>query len=118
MRISVLGFAALVCAYAIASQGTPIYDLVSGSYALPLVGAFIPLVAGLYWKRATTQGALFSIVLGLAAWLLFIATPAGRAFPAQLAGLLGGAAGMLLGSRAPQALADRRGAHYRLAAGG
>ena len=118
MRVSVLGFAAVVCGYAIASQGTSIYDLVAGSYALPLVGAFVPLVAGLYWKRATTQGAVLSILLGVGVWLLFLATPAGRAFPAQLAGLLAGTAGMLIGSLARQALADRRGAHYRLAAGG
>jgi Na+/proline symporter len=114
MRITVLGFAALVCSYAIKSQGTPIYDLVSSSYTLPLVGAFVPLVAGLYWKRATTQGAVFSIVLGLAAWLFFLATPAGKAFPAQLAGLIAGTAGMILGSLGRQALANRQGAHHRL----
>ena len=32
-------------------------------------GAFVPLVFGLYWKRATTQGALASVVLGLGTWL-------------------------------------------------
>jgi Na+/proline symporter len=115
MRVTVLGFAALVCAYAIRSQGTPIYDLVSSSYTLPLVGAFWPLVAGLYWKRATTQGAVVSIVLGLGVWLLFLATPAGAAFPAQLAGLIAGGAGMLAGSLSRQALVNRQGAHYRLA---
>jgi len=115
MRLTVLGFAICVCAYAIASLGTSIYDLVSGSYQLPLVGAFVPLVAGLYWKRATTQGAVFSVVLGILGWLFFIATPAGLAFPAQLAGLLASAAGMLIGSLGPQALADRRGIHHRLA---
>src|ERR1044071_4471982 len=98
MRVAVLVFAAIVCGYAIASQGTPIYDLVSASYTLPLVGAFVPLVAGLYWKRATTQGAIFSIALGMAAWLLFLATPAGKEFPAQLAGLIAGTVGMLVGS--------------------
>ena len=39
--------------------------MVSGAYQVTLVGAFVPLVAGLYWKRATTQGAIFSIVLGV-----------------------------------------------------
>ena len=116
MRITVLIFAAMVCGYAIASQGEPIYDLVSGSYALPLVAAFVPLVAGLYWKRATTQGAMFSIVLGFAAYLLFLATPAGKAFPATLAGLLASGAGMVIGSVGRQALTDRRGAHYALRA--
>ncbi len=115
MRVTVLAFAALVCGYAIASQGTPIYDMVSGSYQLPLAGAFVPLVCGLYWKRATTQGALASFGLGLAAWLVFLATPAGEAFPAELAALAAGAAGMVAGSLAPQLVADRHGAHYRLA---
>jgi SSS family transporter len=115
MRLTVLGFAAGVCAYAIGSLGTPIYDMVAGAYQLPLVGAFVPLLAGLYWKRATTQGAVFSIVLGLLTWLLFLSTPAGSAFPAPLAGLLMSGAGMLLGSLGTQALIDRQGEHYRLA---
>src|SRR5690349_10267046 len=114
MRVTVLCFAAIVCGYAIASQGEPIYDLVSGSYALPLVAAFVPLVAGLYWKRATTQGAMLSVVLGLAAWLLCLATPAGRVFPASLAGLLASAGGMVIGSVGRQALANRHGKHYVL----
>jgi Na+/proline symporter len=117
MRLAVLGFAIIVCGYAIASQGTPIYDMVSSSYQLPLVGAFMPLVAGLYWKRATTQGAVLSVVLGLGSWLLFLATPAGTVFPAQLAGLLASGAGMVIASLGPQVLANRHGAHYRLAGG-
>jgi len=115
MRITVLGFAICVCAYAIASLGTSIYDLVSGSYQLPLVGAFWPLVAGLYWKRATTQGAVLSIVFGMGSYLILLVTPAGRDFPPQLAGLLLGGVGMLIGSLVPQALPDRRGAHHQLA---
>ena len=102
MRITVLCFAAIVCGWAIASQGTPIYDLVSASYQLPLVGAFIPLVTGLYWKRATTQGAVFSIFLGLAGYFLFHGTAAGRLFPAELAGLLLSGLGMVIGSLGPQ----------------
>ena len=58
MRITVLVFSACVCAYAIALRGTPIYEMVSGAYQVTLVGAFVPLVAGLYWRRATTQGAM------------------------------------------------------------
>jgi SSS family transporter len=115
MRLTVLGFAAGVCAYAIASLGTSIYDLVAGAYQLPLVGAFVPLLAGLYWKRATTQGAIFSIVMGMLTWLLFLGTPAGQAFPAPLAGLLMAGAGMVIGSLGMQALPNRHGEHYRLA---
>ena len=58
-----------------------------GAYQVTLVGAFVPLVLGLYWKRATTQGAVLSIVLGIGTWLLFLPhVAAGEAFPAQLAG--------------------------------
>jgi Na+/proline symporter len=89
-------------------QGTSIYELVSGAYQIPLVGAFVPLVAGLFWKRATTQGAVFAIVLGLLTWLMFLATPAGEVFPAQLAGLIAAVVGMVIGSLGPQALANRQ----------
>ena len=115
MRISVLVFSACVCAYAIASQGTPIYDMVSGAYQVTLVGAFVPLVAGLYWRRATTQGAVFSIVLGVLTWLLLMATPAGEDFPAQLGGLVMAVLGMVIGSLGPQAVKNRHGEHHRVA---
>jgi SSS family solute:Na+ symporter len=114
MRITVLIFSACVCTYAIALQGTPIYEQVSGAYQVTLVGAFVPLAAGLYWKRATTQGAVFSIVLGLLAWLMFLYTPAGEAFPAQLAGFLMAVTGMVVGSVGPQAIRDRQGSHHHL----
>ena len=115
MRIAVLLFSVCVCAYAIASQGTPIYDMVSGAYQITLVGAFVPLAAGLYWKRATTQGAVFSIVLGILAWGLLLATPAGEAFPAQLGGFLAAVVGMLSGSLGPQTVRNQHGSHHRLA---
>jgi len=114
MRVTVLVFSALVLTYAIAMQGTSIYELVSGAYQVTLVGAFVPLLAGLFWARATTQGAVFSIVLGLLAWGLFLATPAGEEFPDQLAGVLAAGFGMLAGSLGPQTIANRHGSHHRL----
>ena len=114
MRVTVLVFSALVLCYAIAMQGTSIYEMVSGAYQVPLVGAFVPLLFGLYWPRATTQGAIFAIVLGLGTWLLFLATPAGEAFPAQLAGLFASLAGMLVGSLAPQTISNQKGSHHKL----
>jgi SSS family transporter len=115
MRISVFLFAVFVCIYAISLEGHSIYELVSGAYQVTLVGAFVPLVCGLYWTRATTQGAVFSIVLGVVSWLMFLATPAGDEFPAQLVGVLMSALGMVIGSLGPQALRNRRGSHHRLA---
>ena len=73
------------------------------------MGAFVPLVMGLYWKRATTQGAILSIGAGVLVWLLFFPqiTSWGDAFPGQLAGLLAAFAGMFVGSLAPQVLKNR-----------
>lgn len=115
MRITVLVFSALVLCYAIVMQGTSIYEMVSGAYQVTLVGAFIPLVFGLYWKRATTQGAIFSIVLGLVTWGIFLSTPAGEEFPAQLAGVLAALVGMLIGSLGPQSIVNRHAGHHKLA---
>lgn len=106
MRLTVLVFSMLVLAYAIVMQGTSIYEMVSGAYQVTLVGALIPLVCGLYCGRATTQGAVFSIVLGVVAWLFFVLTPAGEHFPAQLAGLLCAMIGMIVGSLGPQAISN------------
>jgi SSS family transporter len=115
MRISVLIFTVCVLIYAITMQGTSIYELVSGAYQVPLVGAFVPLVFGLYWRRASTQGALLAVALGIGVWLLFVASPVlSEAFPQQLAGLLAAVVGMVGGSLAPQFVPDHKGQvhHY------
>lgn len=109
MRITIVVFAALVLAYAIAMEGTSIYELVSSAYQVTLVGAFVPLVMGLYWKRASTQGAILSIGAGIFVWVLFFPqiTSWGDVFPGQLAGLLAAFAGMFVGSLAPQVFKNR-----------
>ena len=111
MRVTIVVFTASVLAYAIAMRGTAIYDLVSAAYQVTLVGAFVPLVMGLYWKRATTQGAIVSLALGIAVWIVFFPQVGGaglaKAFPGQLAGLLAAFAGMVAGSLGPQVLRNR-----------
>ena len=111
MRITIIVFTFLVLAYAIAMRGTSVYDLVSSAYQVTLVAAFIPLVMGLYWKRATTQGAIVSIAAGVSTWLLFFPQLGGetlsKAFPGQLAGLIAAFTGMVVGSLAPQWLKNR-----------
>ena len=104
MRITVLCFSCAVLGYSIFMHGTPIYELVSGAYQVTLVGAFVPLLAGLYWEKASTQGALCSIGLGLTGWVVFLATPFGEAFPAQLVGLLAATFGMAAGTLSPQVI--------------
>jgi Na+/proline symporter len=109
MRCTIVVFAALVLLYAVAMNGTAIYDLVSSAYQVTLVGAFVPLVMGLYWKRATTQGAIFSLAAGIFTWLVFFPqlSHLGERFPGQLAGLIAAFAGMIVGSLAPQVLKNR-----------
>jgi len=108
MRIVVAAFAVGVTAFAL-NSGSTIYEMVVGAYKVTLVAAFVPLAAGLYWRRATTQGALAAIVAGLVTWIaLEIVAPEGL-FPPQLAGLLASIAGMLLGSLAPQWYGARTG---------
>ena len=116
MRVSVLVFTCCVLVYSITMQGSSIYELVSGAYQVPLVGAFVPLVLGVYWKRATTQGALLAVVMGIGVWLWFVASPVlNEAFPQQLAGLLAAFVGMVGGSLLPQFVPDHKGRvhHYQ-----
>ena len=117
MRMTIVAFAAVVLSYAISMKGTSIYELVSSAYQVPLVGAFVPLVFGLYWKRATTQGAIFSVAAGIGTWILFFpqVSGLGEAFPPQLAGLLAAVAGVVVGSLAPQWLRNRHEADHRVA---
>lgn len=112
MRITIVVFTACVLAYAIKMEGTPIYELVSSAYQVTLVGAFVPLVMGIYWRRATTQGAIVSVGAGIATWVIFMPQIGGEdlaaLFPGQLAGLLAALAGMAIGSLAPQVLKNRQ----------
>ncbi|MFN9988433.1 MAG: hypothetical protein ACK52S_22995, partial [Pirellula sp.] len=92
----------------------PIYELVSSAYQVTLVGSFIPLTAGLYWKKATTQGAVWSIILGIGLWAIvsFSSSIPGLAgldlvIPSQLSGLFGAVLGMVVGSLGPQWIENR-----------
>jgi SSS family solute:Na+ symporter len=116
MRITIVLFAALVLGYAIKMRGTSIYELVSTAYQVTLVGAFVPLVMGLYWQRATTQGAIVSLAAGIGTWMLFFpgVTTLGESFPGQLAGLLAAFAGIIIGSLLPQVLTDRKEAKHHV----
>ena len=101
MRAVVAVFAVIVTLFALNSESS-IYEMVGSAYKVTLVTAFVPLLAGLYWSRATTQGALLSIFAGLVTWLTMEAVNPEGLWPPQLLGLLLGAAGMVAGSLAPQ----------------
>lgn len=103
MRIVVILFTIGVTLYALWAVGkeTGIHQMVENAYKVTLVMAFTPLVAGIYWKRANGQGAVFAIMLGLMAWTpLEILAPEG-AVPPQFAGFIMSIVGMVAGSLLP-----------------
>jgi len=69
MRLSVLGVA--LCSALMAGRESNIFHLAEQSSSLSLVALFVPLTAGLYWKRASDAGAIASVVLGMGVWILF-----------------------------------------------
>ena len=100
MRIIVLTFGMVVLWFALHSNAS-IFEMVENAYKVTLVAAFVPLAFGLYWKRANTQGALVSIVLGLVSWITMEQMQLSEIWPPQLVGLLFSVFGMLLGSLLP-----------------
>lgn len=108
MRIAIVVAAVSTTAFALYSDAS-IYEMVGNAYKVTLVAAVVPLFAGLFWQRATTQGALMSMLLGVATWIPLELTLTDDAFwPPQLAGLLMGLLGMVLGSLLPQIIGDYR----------
>ena len=108
MRMVIVGFTILVTYFAMATDAS-IYKMVENAYKVTLVGAFVPLVCGLYWKRATNLGAILASILGLTVWLwLEFLNPEG-VMPPQLAGLVASFAGMYVGALVPGA--ESRPAH-------
>jgi SSS family solute:Na+ symporter len=94
MRFSVVGVA--VASAFMAGWNTNIYELVGMSSALSLVSLFVPLTAGLYWKKASNLGALLSITTGMAVWI--VCEIMQTEIPSLIWGLLASILGMLVGS--------------------
>jgi len=110
MRIILVTFGGMVLWFALNSEST-IFHMVEDAYKVTLVGAFVPLVFGLYWKRASNQGALLSIALGIGSWLSMEIIGPETYWPPQLVGLLFSIAGMLIGSMLPNMMRDQHHAH-------
>ena len=101
MRVSLVTFAVAVLFIALNSKLT-IFQMVESAYKVTLVTAFIPLVFGLYWSRATTQGAYFAMTLGLGVWLSCEVFIKSEVWPAQIVGFIAAFVGMIAGSLLPQ----------------
>ena len=94
LRANVIFVAAV--ALLMAYWKSDIYELVAGASILMLVSLFVPLTAGIYWKKSSPGGAFLALFMGMAAYL------AAESFlPDQethLIGLFASGLGMVLGS--------------------
>lgn len=104
MRLTTLFFGVLVLVYSWLMAGSSIYELVSSSYQVILAGTFVPLVAGLFWPKATRYGAWAAIGLGILGWLICLWADHELA---PLVGLLCSTIGMILGSLLTQSTAQQ-----------
>jgi Na+/proline symporter len=96
-RYTVFVFTVMVVINAILSDGN-IHDMVVNAYRITLAGVFVPLAAGLFWRKASNLGATLSIGLGLGSWLLVEFTIPDLAYEPQFVGLGFSLIGMIVGS--------------------
>ena len=107
MRATLVCFTGLVLVFALNSEAS-IFKMVENAYKITLAGAFVPLLAGILWRRATSQGALAAIFGGLLSWILVELLIGEKSLvPPQLIGLGISAIGMVAGSLLPQFIGHR-----------
>jgi Na+/proline symporter len=75
-----------------------IHELVAQSSIFSLVSLFVPLTAGLYWKKASPIGAFLSMCVGMGTWGIAEFAFASAAVPPMIWGLVGSAFAMWSGS--------------------
>jgi len=101
LRAVLVAFTAAALIFALLSKKT-MYDMIQNAYTVTLVAAFVPLAAGIFWKRASNAGAIVSALSGLAGWFAvewFVDNPA---VPSPLVGLAFSLVGMVVGSHVPR----------------
>ncbi len=106
LRLVLVIFTTCALLFALNSRST-MYEMVQNAYNVTLTGAFVPLFAGAYWKRANTQGALCAVVFGIGTWLAADAVAADALVPPNLVGFFASVIGMLLGTLAPELIARK-----------
>jgi Na+/proline symporter len=95
IRVSVVLVTGACIWMAISRQN--IFELVSEASAFSLVSLFIPLNAGLWWKKASAMGSHLSMIAGLLVWIYFnFINP--NDIPSVWYGLLASMLGLLLGT--------------------
>jgi SSS family transporter len=101
LRMVLVIFALCVMLFALNSESS-MFQMVQNAYKVTLVAAFTPLAFGLFWRRATPQGAMMSVVFGLVAWGISELSAPDALIPPQFVGLGASIFGMVFGSLAPR----------------
>jgi SSS family solute:Na+ symporter len=112
VRVVLATFAIGALSFALNSRST-MYEMVQDSAGVTMVSCLVPLVAGLYWKRANVPGAALSVLLGLAVWAAAEALAPEALLPPVLVGLLASTLGMVMGTYAAVPRMKRRSAPAR-----
>ncbi|TWU50777.1 Sodium/proline symporter [Rubripirellula tenax] len=101
----------------LAFKGEGAYELVQGSYSMPLVSLFVPFMIGMHFKGFPPLAAILAIVFGITPWCLHMLVgweiffepwleAAGLPIPHELAGtacsLVGFMIGAALGRKTPE----------------
>ena len=103
MRLTVLGFTAIVTTFALNSE-LSIFKMVESAYKVTLVAAFVPLAFGVYWRKANALGGLLAVTFGLFIWISSEILWPTAMIPPQLAGLIASITGMLIGGFVPSTM--------------
>ena len=111
LRLMLVSFTLAALIFALNSKQT-MYDMVQNAYTVTLVAAFVPLAAGIFWKRANNTGAILSALFGLVAWVISAFTAPDATVPPPLVGLAFSLFGMVLGSLLPREHAQPRTHHH------
>ena len=100
LRVVLVAFTAAALIFALLSKKT-MYDMIQNAYTVTLVAAFVPLAAGIFWKRANNAGAIASALSGFAGWCAVEWLVNDPSVPSPLVGLACSLLGMVMGSLAP-----------------
>ncbi|HEX9395747.1 MAG TPA: sodium:solute symporter family protein [Burkholderiales bacterium] len=101
LRLVLVSFTLAALLFALNSKKT-MYDMVQNAYTVTLVSAFVPLAAGVFWKRANNTGAILSAVLGMVGWIAAEFLAGDATVPPTLVGLAFSVFGMLFGALVPR----------------
>ncbi|HEX9434611.1 MAG TPA: sodium:solute symporter family protein [Burkholderiales bacterium] len=104
LRVILVAFTVAALIFALNSKQT-MYDMVQNAYTVTLVAAFVPLAAGIFWKRANNTGAVLSAACGLVAWMIAAYWAPDATLPPPLVGLAFSLLGMVVGSLVPRSRA-------------